>query len=156
MAKQRSKPTKAGKLRSYGSYVSNARMKINRDNIGSKFAGKRIDPITNKEYEIVVLNTKQMQKKQIKDMNKLQGGEAKNKNIRSYMKKKNWKYVRIGEKSSYSQVRRALKNQKIYLEGKVRAEWISHKKSGGKRTLKDFRTIQDARRQEYEGVGGSW
>jgi hypothetical protein len=149
MAKQRSKPTKAGRLRSYHSYVRNAHQKIHAQ--GATIISKNDDG-----SEKRTLVTKQLVKKHLKDMNKLQGGSSQKKDIREYMKKKNWKKVTINKNSSKADVRRALKNRKIYNEAKARSHWNSLKKAGSKKTLKQVRLEQDERNKEYEGVGGSW
>jgi len=144
-------PSKAGKLRSYHSYVSNATAKVSKNNIGMTFVTV-LDDGTRKE----TLITKQIHKKHISDMNKLQGGASQKKDIRSYMKSKNWKKVNITHNSTNKDIRKALKNRKIYNEAKARSHWKSLKKAGSKKTLKQVRKEQFARNQEYEGVGGSW
>ena len=68
-------------------------------------------------------------------MNDLQGeyyGKDSNSNaiVRKYMKSKNWKKVRITSNSNKKEIRKALSNQKIYLEGKARASVAKAKKAG--------------------------
>ena len=161
--------SKSGKIRSYSSYVRNVSMKINRDNIGSTFDSKKVIYKEDKEgkkifdrIEITKFkNTKETVKEQLKQMNKLQGdlkgmNSTSNKVVRDYMKSKNWKKVKITSNSNKKEIRSALKNQKIYLEGQARASVAQAKKAGRKLTLKQARLDLSKRKEEYEGVGGSW
>lgn len=161
--------SKSGKIRSYSSYVRNVSMKINRDNIGSTFDSKKVIYKEDKEgkkifdrIEITKFkNTKETVKEQLKQMNKLQGdlkgmNSTSNKVVRDYMKSKNWKKVKITSNSNKKEIRTALKNQKIYLEGQARASVAQAKKAGRKLTLKQARLDLSKRKEEYEGVGGSW
>lgn len=161
--------SKSGKIRSYSSYVRNVSMKINRDNIGSTFDSKKViykqDKDGKKVFDRIEItkfkNTKETVKEQLKQMNKLQGdlkgmNSTSNKVVRDYMKSKNWKKVKITSNSNKKEIRTALKNQKIYLEGQARASVAQAKKAGRKLTLKQARLDLSKRKEEYEGVGGSW
>lgn len=161
--------SKSGKIRSYSSYVRNVSMKINRDNIGSTFDSKKViykqDKDGKKVFDRIEItkfkNTKETVKEQLKQMNKLQGdlkgmNSTSNKVVRDYMKSKNWKKVKITSNSNKKEIRSALKNQKIYLEGQARASVAQAKKAGRKLTLKQARLDLSKRKEEYEGVGGSW
>ena len=161
--------SKSGKIRSYSSYVRNVSMKINRDNIGSTFDSKKViykeDKNGKKIFDRIEItkfkNTKETVKEQLKQMNKLQGdlkgmNSTSNKVVRDYMKSKNWKKVKITSNSNKKEIRSALKNQKIYLEGQARASVAQAKKAGRKLTLKQARLDLSKRKEEYEGVGGSW
>ena len=161
--------SKSGKIRSYSSYVRNVSMKINRDNIGSTFDSKKViykeDKNGKKIFDRIEItkfkNTKETVKEQLKQMNKLQGdlkgmNSTSNKVVRDYMKSKNWKKVKITSNSNKKEIRSALKNQKIYLEGQARAGVAQAKNSGRKLTLKQARLDLSKRKEEYEGVGGSW
>ena len=161
--------SKSGKIRSYSSYVRNVSMKINRDNIGSTFDSKKViykeDKDGKKIFDRIEItkfkNTKETVKEQLKQMNKLQGdlkgmNSTSNKVVRDYMKSKNWKKVKITSNSNKKEIRTALKNQKIYLEGQARASVAQAKKAGRKLTLKQARLDLSKRKEEYEGVGGSW
>ena len=161
--------SKSGKIRSYSSYVRNVSMKINRDNIGSTFDSKKVnykkDKNGNKVFDKIEItkfkNTKETVKEQLKQMNKLQGdlkgmNSTSNKVVRDFMKSKNWKKVKITSNSNKKEIRTALKNQKIYLEGQARASVAQAKKAGRKLTLKQARLDLAKRKEEYEGVGGSW
>ena len=72
------------------------------------------------------------------------------------MKSKNWKKVKITSNSNKKQIRKALSNQKIYLEAQARGAVAYYKSRGIKLTLKDARENLADRKQEYEGVGASW
>ena len=161
--------SKSGKIRSYSSYVSNVSMKINRDNIGATFQHKEViykeDKEGKKVFDRIEItdfkNTKETVKEQLKQMNKLQGdlkgmNSTSNKVVREYMKSKNWKKVRITSNSNKKEIRSAFKNQKIYLEGQARASVYQAKKAGRKLSLKQARLDLAKRKEEYEGVGGSW
>ena len=161
--------SRQGKINSRTSYVSNISMKINRDNIGSTFQHKEViykqDKDGKKVFDRIEItdfkNTKETVKEQLEKMNDLQGeyyGKDSNSNaiVRKYMKSKNWKKVRITSNSNKKEIRKALSNQKIYLEGKARASVAKAKKAGRKLTLKQARLDLAQRAQEYEGVGGSW
>ena len=161
--------SKSGKIRSYSSYVSNVSMKINRDNIGTTFQHKEViykeDKEGKKVFDRIEItdfkNTKETVKEQLKQMNKLQGdlkgmNSTSNKVVREYMKSKNWKKVRITSNSNKKEIRSAFKNQKIYLEGQARASVYQAKKAGRKLSLKRARLDLAKRKEEYEGVGGSW
>ena len=161
--------SKSGKIRSYSSYVRNVSMKINRDNIGSTFDSKKViykeDKNGKKIFDRIEItkfkNTKETVKEQLKQMNKLQGdlkgmNSTSNKVVRDYMKSKNWKKIKITSNSNKKEIRSALKNQKIYLEGQARASVAQAKKAGRKLTLKQARLDLSKRKEEYEGVGGSW
>ena len=161
--------SRQGKINSRTSYVSNISMKINRDNIGSTFQHKEViykqDKDGKKVFDRIEItdfkNTKETVKEQLKQMNKLQGdlkgmNSTSNKVVREYMKSKNWKKVRITSNSNKKEIRSAFKNQKIYLEGQARASVYQAKKAGRKLSLKQARLDLAKRKEEYEGVGGSW
>jgi len=143
--------TKSGKLRSYASYVKNAKMKINRDNIGSTFV-RTLDDGSKQNVTI----TKSMIKKQISDLNKLQGSGTTNQFKKDFLKSKNWQKIRITSKSSNQDIRKALKNQKLYTESKARYRVEQARKQGKKMTLKYARAQVKKANEEFEGVGGSW
>ena len=161
--------SRQGKINSRTSYVSNISMKINRDNIGSTFQHKEViykqDKDGKKVFDRIEItdfkNTKETVKEQLEKMNDLQGeyyGKDSNSNaiVRKYMKSKNWKKVRITSNSNKKEIRSAFKNQKIYLEGQARASVYQAKKAGRKLSLKQARLDLAKRKEEFEGVGGSW
>ena len=165
--------TRKGKISSYKSYVKNISMKINLDNIGTTFQHKEViykkDKEGKKVFDRIKItpfkNTEKTVKEELKQMNKLQGDTSRkkvstnstsNKAVREYMKSKNWKKVKITSNSNKKQIRTALKNQKIYLEAQARGAVAYYKSRGIKLTLKDARQNLADRKQEYEGVGGSW
>ncbi len=155
-------PTKSGSLRSYASYVKNSKNKIDSNLIGSTFDAKR--PVFDDngkrikgKFKIIKHKvTKITVQRNIKKMNDLQGSKTEEEIIKSYMKKKGFKKIRITTKSTNYQVRRALKNQKIYLEAKARFIVAKNKKEGNKITLKKAREEILKRARKYECVGGSW
>jgi hypothetical protein len=143
--------TKSGKLRSYNSFASNAWLNLQPEFIGREMGRKHQDGT-----KTTVIVTKEMHKNHIKSMNRLQGKQSESKFVKTYLKSKGWKKVNINSKSSKSDVRRALKNQKIYHESKARLMVHSAKKKGHKMTLKYARQQIDGILEKYEGVGGSW
>lgn len=154
---KKSVSTKSGKLRSYSSYVRNATMKIDTKLIGTTFKAKRPDPDNYGKYiDTDIKITKARIKRNILVLNKLQGSQTESKLKRSYMKEKGFKKIRITSKSSNKDIRRALKNQKIYNEAKARFTVEKQKKLGNKITLKKAREQILKRTKKYEGVGGSW
>lgn len=145
------KPTKSGRLRSYRSYVKNAKAKLNPDNIGMTFLRENDD---GSKQEVLI--TKELLKKHISDMNRLQGKRTEKKFIKDFMKSKNYKKITITKNSTNSDVRTAFKNQKIYVEARARYMVHKEKKKGNKMTLKHARRLAKKTQEEYEGVGGSW
>jgi hypothetical protein len=100
--------------------------------------------------------TKTIYKEHLKNMNRLQGKSSESKFVKSYLKSKNWHKVNIKENSSRNDIRKALKNQKIYNESKARYMVYTAKKKGSKMTLKFARQQVNGMLEKYEGVGGSW
>jgi hypothetical protein len=143
--------SKKGKLRSYHSFVNNAHLKLNSSFIGMTMHVKNID---GSESDIKI--TKTIYKEHLKNMNRLQGKSSESKFVKSYLKSKNWHKVNIKENSSRNDIRKALKNQKIYNESKARYMVYTAKKKGSKMTLKFARQQVNGMLEKYEGVGGSW
>jgi hypothetical protein len=143
--------SKSGKLRSYNSFANNAWVKLQPEMVGHSFAKKQ-------ENGSVVITevTKELHKNHIKSMNRLQGKQSESKFIKKYLKSKGWEKVKITSKSSKKEVRKALKNQKIYQESKARLMVHEAKKKGHKMTLKHARGLASGILEKYEGVGGSW
>lgn len=143
--------SKSGKLRSYHSFVSNAHLKLNSSFIGMTMHVKNSD---GSESDIKI--TKTIHKEHMRDMNRLQGTSAESKYVKNYLKSKKWTKVKIKEGSPRKDIRRALKNQKIYNEAKARYMVNTAKLKGSKMSLKFARIQINGMLEQYEGIGGSW